>query len=87
MIAFQHYAAATALAGLMSLMACGTIPVGQPGAVLSPSLMASTSAPAASTTGAAAPQPWRPAARRGCPAIPYCGSARTARRSGRSSGG
>jgi lipoprotein-anchoring transpeptidase ErfK/SrfK len=55
MSAFQHYAAATALAGLMSLMACGTIPAGQPGAVPSPSPVAGTSAPAASTTGAAAP--------------------------------
>ena len=54
MSAFQHYAAATALAGLMSLLACGTIPAGQPGAVPSPSPVASTPAPAASTTAPAA---------------------------------
>jgi len=54
MSVFHHYAAATALAGLMSLMACATMPAGQAGAVSSPSPVTSTSAQAASTTAPAA---------------------------------
>jgi lipoprotein-anchoring transpeptidase ErfK/SrfK len=54
MSAFQHYVTATALAGVMSLMACGAILAGQPGAVPSPSPVTSTSASAARTTEPAA---------------------------------
>jgi N-acetylmuramoyl-L-alanine amidase len=54
MSAFQHYAAATALAGLMSLMACGTIPAGQPGAMPAPSPVTGTSATATRTMAPAA---------------------------------
>ena len=47
MSAFRRYAVTAALAGLISLTACGTTPATQPGAARSPSPAASTQAPPA----------------------------------------
>ena len=49
MSAFRRYAVAAALAGLMSLAACGTTPASQPGAARSPGPAISTQAPPATT--------------------------------------
>jgi hypothetical protein len=49
MSAFRRCAVAAALAGLMTLAACGTTPASQPGAAKSPSLATSTPAPATTT--------------------------------------